>query len=158
MLWDKLKASLSAGGSEAASAPETELATAVLLYEIARADMEVADSENETLERLLAALPGVDAETASTLIERAAAIQDEAVSLHAYADALNAVSSFEDKRRMVRMIWEVAYADGVLDANEEHMVRRLADLLHVPHSVFIREKLAVVEARDGAGTPKEGGV
>ncbi|WP_052368054.1 tellurite resistance TerB family protein [Algiphilus aromaticivorans] len=150
MLWEKLKTALSTGGSEAASAPETELATAVLLYEIASADMEIADAENETLQRLLAALPGVDPETCEALMARAASHQNESVSLHEYADALNARCSFEEKRHLVRMIWEVAYADGVLDAHEEHMVRRLADLLFVPHSVFIQEKLAVEAThRDG---------
>ena len=150
MLLDKLKTALSSGGSEAATAPETELATAVLLYEIASADMEIADAENETLQRLLAALPGVDSESAKALMERALAHQSESVSLHEYADALNAQCSFEEKRHLVRMIWEVAYADGVLDAHEEHMVRRLADLLFVPHSVFIQEKLAVEAThRDG---------
>lgn len=148
MLLEKLKTALSSGGSEAAALPETELATAVLLYEIASADMEIADAENETLQRLLAALPGVDPETATALMDRALAHQSESVSLHEYADALNAQCSFEEKRHLVRMIWEVAYADGVLDAQEEHMVRRLADLLFVPHSVFIQEKLAVQQAHE----------
>ena len=151
MLLDKLKTALSSGGSEAATAPETELATAVLLYEIASADMEIADAENETLQRLLAALPGVDSESAKALMERALAHQSESVSLHEYADALNAQCGFEEKRHLVRMIWEVAYADGVLDAHEEHMVRRLADLLFVPHSVFIQEKLAVEAAHSDDG-------
>jgi uncharacterized tellurite resistance protein B-like protein len=40
------------------------------------------------------------------------------------------------------MLWELAYADGELDAHEEHRIRRLAGLLHVSHSEFIRTKLA----------------
>lgn len=155
MLWEKLKTALSSGGGEAASAPETELATAVLLYEIASADMEIADAENATLQRLLADLPGVDPESCEALMQRAAAAQSETVSLHEYADALNAECSFEQKRHLVRMIWEVAYADGVLEAHEEHMVRRLADLLFVPHSVFIQEKLAVEDAHRGGGGLRE---
>ena len=41
---------------------------------------------------------------------------------------------------MVELLWRVAYADGNLDKYEEHLVRRIADLIHVPHSVFIRMK------------------
>lgn len=154
MLWDKLQSLL--GGSDGASAssePGTELATAVLLYEIACADMEVADSEDKTLRDLLLAMPGIDESTCEKLLEQARAVKSDAVSLHDYVDALNAQCDADDKRRIVRMIWEVAYADGVLDAHEEHMTRRLADLLYIPHSVFIQEKLAV-EERHGRGTPE----
>lgn len=146
-LWDKLKSAIAGDAAGGGDTPDTDIATAVLLYEIACADMEVADAENQTLRNLLANLPGVDADSIETLIARAAAIKDENVSLHEYVGALNEVCSFDDKRRLVHMIWEVAYADGVLDAHEEHMVRRLSDLLFVPHSVFIQQKLAVQEAR-----------
>lgn len=156
MLWQTLKSALTASSEEAAAAPETELATAVLLYEIASADMKIADAENETLQRLLSKLPGVDAESCEALMARAQSLQSDSVSLHEYADALNAQHSFEEKRHLVRMIWEVAYADGKLDAQEEHMVRRLADLLFVPHSVFIQEKLAV-EAAHRSDESKERG-
>ncbi len=47
---------------------------------------------------------------------------------------------------LVRNLWRVAFADGDLDRHEEHLVRRVADLLHVRHSDFIRAKQ---EARDG---------
>lgn len=146
MLWDKLQSLLGGSdGGERAAGPGTELATAVLLYEIACADMEVAATEDKTLRELLLAMPGIDEAACETLLEQARAVKSDAVSLHDYVDALNAQCDADDKRRIVRMIWEVAYADGVLDAHEEHMTRRLADLLYIPHSVFIQEKLAVEE-------------
>ena len=51
---------------------------------------------------------------------------------------------------MVELLWRVAYADGDLDKYEEHLVRRIADLIHVPHSVFIRMKHKAGGKRDGA--------
>lgn len=153
MLWDKLQSLLSGSDAgDSASGPGTELATAVLLYEIACADTEVAASEDKTLRELLLAMPGIDEATCETLLDQARAVKSDAVSLHDYVDALNAQCDADDKRRIVRMIWEVAYADGVLDAHEEHMTRRLADLLYIPHSVFIQEKLAV-EEKHGRSTP-----
>ncbi|WP_420427321.1 TerB family tellurite resistance protein [Algiphilus sp.] len=153
MLWEKLQSLLGGGdGADKASSPGTELATAVLLYEIACADMEVADAEDKTLRDLLQAMPGIDAATSETLLEQARAVKSDAVSLHDYIDALNAQCDADDKRGIVRMIWEVAYADGVLDAHEEHMTRRLAELLYIPHSVFIQEKLAV-EEKHGRNKP-----
>ena len=44
---------------------------------------------------------------------------------------------------LIKNMWEVAYADGNLDRYEEHLIRRVAELLYVSHSDFIKTKLAV---------------
>lgn len=149
MLWQRLKQALGAQQPSGAPLPDTELATAVLLYEIARADTEVDESERDTLRHLLEAMPGVDRESAETLLQQAAAVTDSEVSLHDYVGALNRELDAEQRRKLVRMIWQVAYADGVVKPQEEHMSRRIADLLYVPHSVFIQEKLAAERLRAG---------
>ncbi len=48
------------------------------------------------------------------------------------------------KRRAPR-IWKLAYADNELDVMEEHRIRRIAELINVDHSDFIRLK---IQARD----------
>lgn len=47
--------------------------------------------------------------------------------------------------QLLELLWEVVYADAVLEKYEEHLVRKLAELLYVPHSQFIATKLRVVE-------------
>ncbi|MGY0640578.1 MAG: tellurite resistance TerB family protein, partial [Paraglaciecola chathamensis] len=46
------------------------------------------------------------------------------------------------RRGIIDGLWKIAYADDVLDPEEEHMIRRVADLLYVSHSQFIQSKLA----------------
>jgi len=46
----------------------------------------------------------------------------------------------EQKVTLIKTLWQIAYADGELDKYEEHMVRKMADLLHVPHLEFIKTK------------------
>jgi uncharacterized tellurite resistance protein B-like protein len=48
----------------------------------------------------------------------------------------------------VELMWQVAYADEHLTAHENHVMRRLADLLHVPHGAYIGAKM---RAREAAG-------
>jgi uncharacterized tellurite resistance protein B-like protein len=47
----------------------------------------------------------------------------------------------DERARIVGMLWKVSSADGHIDAHEEHLVRKVADLLYVPHARFIQAKL-----------------
>lgn len=153
MVWKRIGPLLKslAGVAEGAPAGEAaisvELATAVLLHEIARADFDIADHESAVLRRLLAEESGLDDDECEVLLRRAEALAGGSASLHDFIDTLNRRLDAEGRRRLMRMIWQVAYADGHLDAHEDHLARRLAELLHVPHSAFIQEKLAVAESR-----------
>jgi uncharacterized tellurite resistance protein B-like protein len=120
-----------------------QAATAVLLMEIARADTGVDAVEREMIQRIISAhfelTPGLAREI-SRLAEQEA---DEVTSLHPYTRLINTECSIEDKISIVRMLWQVTCADGKIDKHEEHLVRRVAALLHVPHREFIRTKLEV---------------
>ena len=123
------------------SAPARRLAVATLLVEIARADFEVDRSERSSILRMLAAAYGLDPEPAGELLARAEQTVEESVSLYEFTSRLNEELSPEEKADTVEMLWRVAFADGRLDKYEEHLIRKAADLLHVPHRRFIRAKL-----------------
>jgi uncharacterized tellurite resistance protein B-like protein len=133
------------GGAEDAGDETAEharrLATAALLVETARADFTVEDAELERLSTLVRQAFGLSAEETDELVALARAEADAATSLYEFTSRLNAHVTAADKVHMVELMWRVAYADGDLDKYEEHLVRRVADLLHVPHSEFIRAKL-----------------
>lgn len=122
-------------------AARRRLATAVLLLEAARADFEQQPAEIEAVRAELSRRFGLAPQDLDALIGDARQRARESVSLHDFVAALNAGASGAERADMIAMLWRVAYADGRLDAHEEHLIRRLAELLHVPHSVFIREKL-----------------
>lgn len=121
------------------------LAAAVLLVELARADAAFDTGERAALERVLAARFGLGAEEAAELISEAERSADLSVSLHDHVTDLNRGFDYGEKRALLKMLWQVAYADGALHHHEEHLLRRLADLLHLPHEDFIRLKLEVLE-------------
>lgn len=126
-----------------------ELATAVLLHEMARADFDRQPVEIERLRSELAAHFALSAPAVDALLGNAEVHAAQAVSLHTYIAALNARLTPADKRPLMLMLWRVACADGRVDANEEHLLRRLADLLHVPHRDFIAAKMAACSTLPG---------
>ena len=127
------------------------LAVATLLVEIARADFEVDSSERAAVRHMLASAYELDPESARLLAEEAERAADESVSLHEFTSRLNEELSPPEKVAIIEMLWQVAFADGRLDKYEEHLVRKAADLLYVPHRRFIRAKLKI----EGESAPKE---
>lgn len=115
-------------------------AAAVLLLELAVADAAIDDSERQVIEQAI--LEHFDLEVAEVraLIEEAGRRQRESHSLHEFTHELRTRLAPEARGELVEWLWKVGFADGRLDRHEEHLVRRLADLLGVPHAEFIRRK------------------
>ena len=117
------------------------VATAALLVEVMRADYEVRREERDAVLRALeAAFDDLTPEEVRDLLARAEERADDATSLYEFTQHVNRQLDHDQKAHVVELLWQVAYADGSLDKYEEHLVRRIADLIHVPHSVFIRMK------------------
>ena len=121
------------------------LAVTQLLLEIARADLNTDPREIATIRTLLAQAYGLDDAALDELMQTAGARVDKAVSLYDTVEVLNQRLDAAGKARLMRALWQVAYADGHLDPHEEAMLRRLADLLYVSHDTFIQEKLRLLE-------------
>lgn len=117
------------------------LASAVLLIDAARADHDVHDGEMQVVERLLRERFELSPEEAATLMQHASAELDHSVALQGFTRQLMDALDEAERGTLVGMLWDVVYADGKIDRWEEHLVRRIADLLYVPHSEFIRRKL-----------------
>ncbi len=117
-----------------------ELATAALLVEMQRADL-VADELDEAETRaLLARHFSLDDEAVSNLISLANDRADRSVSLHEFTRLIHDRFDVAQKTTVVEMLWRVALADGRVDAHEEHLVRKVADLLYLPQVAFIKAK------------------
>jgi len=130
-----------ARGYQANSDEALRSATAVLLMEVARADMEIGDEERDAIHRLIEAHYDVKSGQAQELVASAEQLADDATSLYPFTRLINSECSLGDRISIVRMLWQVTYADGHVDAHEEHLVRKVADLLYVPHREFIRTRL-----------------
>ena len=89
---------------------------------------------------------GLTADETDELLRLAEQQSREAASLYEFTALVDAGLDAAQKKRIVELLWLVAFADGHKDAHEEHLIRRIAGLLHVPHPDFIDAKR---RARDG---------
>lgn len=121
---------------------ERRVALAVLLLECARADFDRDAAELAQVRAELAEHFDLSHAQVDALLRESLARADQSTSLYDFVATLNAALGAEDKRAIMALLWRIAYADGRLDPHEEHLLRRLADLLHVPHSDYIATKLA----------------
>ncbi len=117
-----------------------ELAAAALLVEIMNADHELSSEESESIKGILFDTLFITNEVAEELLVTAKQEVRQATDLFQFTEVINASYSYEEKVSLIESLWKVAYSDKQLDKYEEHMVRRIADLLHVSHSDFIQTK------------------
>jgi len=117
------------------------MATVALLLEVAKADEKITDEEREAIQRIIRDHYSLSAAQARELADAAEKQVDHATSLYPFTRLITSECSMEDRISIVRMLWEVTCADGHIDKHEEYLIRKVADLLYVPHSQFIRTKL-----------------
>lgn len=116
------------------------MAAAVLLVDVARADYEDSAEEYRVLKQKLIKLFDLQRDDVQQIIDQAKNDLDRSVSLHEHFDLINTHYSADEKIKLIQALWQVAYSDGELHHYEEHLIRRIADLLYVPHREFIRTK------------------
>lgn len=117
------------------------LAAGALLFEIVRADGAVKPEERTVMRAAVQGTFGLSAEETAELMELAESASRTAASLYELTEVVDRAFTAEQKKRVVELLWLVAFADGHKDAHEEHLVRRIASLLHVKHPDFIDAKI-----------------
>jgi uncharacterized tellurite resistance protein B-like protein len=124
------------------------LATAVLLIRVATVHYEMSQVRREKLRALLKSVFGADDQTATQLIEQAAKADRNAVDLYRFTRQLNEVLDEEGRLRTVRMMWEIAYAEGSANEFETNLIWRAADLLGVSsrQRIELRQQVSAYSA------------
>lgn len=120
-----------------------QLAAAALLVEVSAADFERHPEERRAISDALSKVFELDDETIESLVDDADHLVRTATSLYEFTRVLNDHCTHQEKLYLIEQCWRVAFADGHLDKYEDHRIRRLSDLLHIPHREFIQTKLKV---------------
>ena len=122
---------------------ELDDACASLLVEVAFADKNFDETEKTSLTSSLLSTYDISEQKINEIIEDAENTVQENTSLYGYTRLVNDEFNYEDKLKLLRNLWRIAYADGYLDKYEEHLIRKISDLIHVSHSDFINIKLEI---------------
>jgi len=117
-----------------------EIACAVLLCEVVRADGHLDQQEKIKLSSLLVQQFSLEADEVNDIVNKALLLSEHATDFYQFTSKLNQYYSIEERIKIVELLWVLAYADGELASIEEHIIRKIADLLHLRHSEYIKTK------------------
>ena len=119
---------------------QLKMATAALLVEMMQQDHHVQAAEKKAVKEVLQKNFELDDDETRELLSLAQQEAAEAVDYHQFTSLIAREYPQEQKIKMIEYLWTIAYADKSLDPLEEHMIRRIADLIYVSHKDFIRTK------------------
>lgn len=139
-------------GREEASADDADhrlrLATAALFIEMTQADFEVKTEETVMVSHAVQRALALSTDETEQLIALAREEVAESVSLYEFTRLINEGFTPEQKKRIVELLWSIAFADAEIEKHEEYLVRKIARLIHVPHVDFIEAKRKARAARN----------
>lgn len=118
-------------GDEAARSDDPRIAAAALMYHVMDADGVRQDAEWERIKGLLVELYGVSGEELEQLINDGLAAEGEAIDLYAFTSVLKRSLDEADRVRLIRVLWDVVYADGEVHELEDNTLWRVAELIGV---------------------------
>ena len=128
------------GESPTLSTHQKQVAVAALLVEVAMADHQFSESELDSLSQSLIRKYSLTSEEIAELISLAKSESNHATSLHQFTQLINQYCNNNEKFSLLKAMWEIAFADGNLHKYEDYLIRKVADLIHLSHSEFIRAK------------------
>jgi len=137
--YDKNIASAGPTGG-AVSERALQIATAALLVEMMRIDDAIKDVERDVIIQSICERFTLSDEEAQDVIAMAEEQVKQATDDYQFTSLINKAFNLEQKAQVIESLWRVAFADHELDKYEEYLVRKLAELLYVPHSAFIAAK------------------
>lgn len=122
----------------------SQLAATALLVELCRADNSVDEVEIAEVISIAQSTFDLSKQEAEQLLGQAQQKNQQATSLFEFTEVINSQLDKAAKYQLIKNIWQVAYADKKIDQHEDHLIRKVADLIYVSHSDFIRAKHEVL--------------
>ena len=122
---------------------EIELTAAVLAYEIARIDGEISDDELSVLMQEIRNIANKVNKDEKEILKIIEIYSNDSVSFYEFVEDINKNYTKENKLSLISFMWQIAFADGNLEVNEEKLIRRLADLIKI-------KDLEVLKLKDDA--------
>lgn len=110
---------------------EVELIASVLAYEIARADGDISELESNLLIEEIKKISKKVNKDEKEVLKLIELYSKDSVSFYEFIEDINKDFSKEEKLSLIQFLWDIAYADAILEVNEERLVRRIADLINI---------------------------
>ena len=116
-----------------------------LLLETSMADEVLDESELMALKNTLQKDFQINEDEIDELIDLAKENVEDSTSLYEFTRDINDTFDAAERVKLIESMWKIAYADGNIDKYEEHIIRKVSNLIYVAHSDFIKAKLSAKE-------------
>lgn len=126
---------------------ELELTALVLAYEVARSDGVISEPELKVLLQEIKKIAPVVKKDEATIYEILKQFSSDSVSFYEFIEDINKDLSKDEKLSLITILWEIAFADNVLEVDEEKLVRRISDLIHIKDIDVLKIKDKVKKAK-----------
>ena len=123
-----------------------QLATAALLIEVTRVERQDHPDEAAAVEEAIRRKFDLPEEEIEALLKLAREEVEKSVSYYEFTSLIHEHFEPQRKARVIELMWRVAAANGRVDKHQEALVRKIADLLYVPHQHFIQAKIRGLRA------------
>ena len=144
----KFLSDLVEGGAPAHRFGDTDyrLAAAALLIHAAAIDGNATPAEKDRVRQLMQTRFELDDDTVDELMDEATEAEQEAIDLYNFTTALKRALDEPGRRRIVEMLWEIAYVDGRATELEDNLIWRAADLLGISRDerIALRQRVTGV--------------
>ena len=120
-----------------------DLTCAALLVEVMNSDHELDEREHQEFMAVLQQSYNIAESDLEELIQLAKDEAFEATSLYEFTKLINDSYDYEQKIELIENMWRIAFSDKRLDKYEDHLIRKVSELIYVSHSDFIKTKLKV---------------
>ena len=120
-----------------------DLTCAALLVEVMNSDHELDEREHQEFMAVLQQSYNIAESDLEELIQLAKGEAFEATSLYEFTKLINDSYDYEQKVELIENMWRIAFSDKRLDKYEDHLIRKVSELIYVSHSDFIKTKLKI---------------
>ena len=117
-----------------------KLISLCLAFEVANADNEIDNAERELILKKIRDSINLDVLSEKEIFSIIEAESEKKVSFYDLIYDINKNLSKDEKVDVLKMLWEVAYADEVLEVDEEKIIRRSAEMLGIKPSIVLKTK------------------
>jgi len=116
-------------------------AIATLLVEAARVDNNTTEADIAEAKKSLKLLANINSEQADELIRKASLPKNRPTSYLPLTQTINQNLDYDQKCILIGAMWTIAHSDSHIDPHEDHIIRKISDLIYVSHRDFINQKI-----------------
>jgi uncharacterized tellurite resistance protein B-like protein len=116
-------------------------AIATLLIEAARVDDNTTEADIAEAKKSLKLLANINSEQADVLLGKVSLPKNRPTSYLPLTRTINQNLDYDQKCVLIGAMWAIAHSDSHIDPHEDHIIRKISDLIYVSHRDFINQKI-----------------